>query len=354
MNVAFVLWGADRFGGMERRYIRLASKLINSFPEHSIYIFCNDNCFDQVLSFIPIQQKSKIITYVNGPCSNKFIRLNLALVSLRSKLKSKSINHIHLISNPGHLSLYILPFITFIQKKSMVMVDSTYDSNSAWSNTIAGDMSLLFYDSIDCISRQTYELSKRIFKINNLSKFKIAPCSFTESADKIPLKRIDQTEFDFVMIARFVDGKGYDLIEKSFDVLKKYKFKCFGSGPNPPKIPSEFIDYTENPIEVLLKSKIFLSLQPINNYPSQSLLEAALCKTTIIATDVGETRQFLNEDTAVLIVYDSSNLITAIRQLLENEDLRLKLSSAAFYAIKDNHTIERYSDYFKKSILNIK
>jgi glycosyltransferase involved in cell wall biosynthesis len=338
---------------MERRYVRLASKLINSYPEKLIYIFCNENCLDQVLSFIPIHQKSKIVTYTGRNSRNKFTRVNSTLIDLRRKLKFKSINHVHLISNPGHLSLYILPFIAFIKKKSMVMVDSAYDLNSSITNTIAGDISLFFYNSIDCISSQTYELSKCVFKGCNLSKFEIAPCSFTDSVDATHLNRTNPTEFDFVMIARFVDGKGYDLIEKSFEALKTYKFKCFGSGSKPPKIPSEFIDYTKNPMDVLLKSKIFLSLQPINNYPSQSVLEAALCKTTIIATDVGETRQFLNEDTAVLVEYDADKLTAAIKLLLENQDLREKLSSAAFVQIKENHTIEKYADYFSKSILNI-
>jgi glycosyltransferase involved in cell wall biosynthesis len=94
-------------------------------------------------------------------------------------------------------------------------------------------------------------------------------------------------------------------------------------------------------------------LQRVNNYPSQSILEAIACGAAIIATDVGETRNFLDDDCAILINLDVDELILAIKKLLSDEELRLSLAENARKKVLGNHSIERYSNYFCEDILSV-
>lgn len=350
MNIAFVLWGTDRFGGMERRYVRLASELMLSQSEFNVYIFCHRDAASQVRSFLPLNHHSRIVEFFAENSPNRFLRLNKLLFNLRWKLIDKSIDHLHLINNPGHLSFYILFFSSFIKKKSLVMADSTYETNSSLSNTFAGNLSLISYDAVDCLSRQTKNILVQKFFSMHGSKYRLAPCSFT---DLSKAQSFNERPIDLVMMARFVSGKGYELIEDAIQLIREYKLMCFGSGPRPPKISSELISFSENPFDILSKAKVFLSLQKVNNYPSQSLLEAVACGAAIIATDVGETRDFLDDDCAILINWDVGELISAIKKLLSNEELRLSLVENARKKVLEKHNIERYSIYFREDILSV-
>jgi glycosyltransferase involved in cell wall biosynthesis len=350
MNVAFILWGVDRFGGMERRYVRLASELMLSHSELNVFIFCHKDAANQVRSFLPSDHHSRVIEFIAQGTSNRFLRLNKLLFNLRRKLIDKSIHHLHLINNPGHLSFYILFFSGFIKRKSLVMADSTYETNSSLANTFSGNLSLFFYDRVDCLSGQTKNILIKKFYHLHFDKYHEAPCSFT---DLSKAQSANERSIDLVMMARFVSGKGYELIENALQSIQGYNLLCYGSGPCPPKIPSKLISFTENPFNVLSKTKVFLSLQRVNNYPSQSILEAIACGAAIIATDVGETRNFLDDDCAILINLDVDELILAIKKLLSDEELRLSLAENARKKVLGNHSIERYSNYFCEDILSV-
>jgi glycosyltransferase involved in cell wall biosynthesis len=350
MNVAFVLWGVDHFGGMERRYVRLASELMLSQSEFNVYIFCHRDAASQVRSFLPLEHHSRIVEFFAEGSSNRFLRLNKLLFNLRRKLIEKSIDHLHLINNPGHLSFYILFFSRFIKKKSLVMADSTYETNSSLTNTFAGNFSILSYDAVDCLSQQTKNILIQKFFSVHCRKYHLAPCSFT---DLSKAQSSNERSIDLVMMARFVPGKGYELIEEAIQSIREYKLMCFGSGSRPPKIPSHLISFSENPFDILSKAKVFLSLQKVNNYPSQSILEAVACGAAIIATDVGETRDFLDDDCAILINWDVNELISAIKKLLSNEELRLSLVENARKKVLINNNIERYSSYFREDVLSV-
>jgi glycosyltransferase involved in cell wall biosynthesis len=231
------------------------------------------------------------------------------------------------------------------------MADSTYEKNSSLTNTFAGNLSLICYDAVDCLSEQTKNiLIQKFFSVHS-KKYRLAPCSFT---DLSKAKSSNARSIDLVMMARFVSGKGYELIEDAVESIQEYKLMCFGSGPRPPKIPSDLISFSENPFDILSRAKVFLSLQRVNNYPSQSILEAVACGAAIIATDVGETRDFLDDDCAILINWDANELISAIKKLLSNEELRLSLVENARKKVLAKNTIERYSTYFREDILSVK
>ncbi|MBS4034554.1 MAG: glycosyltransferase family 4 protein [Ignavibacterium sp.] len=93
-------------------------------------------------------------------------------------------------------------------------------------------------------------------------------------------------------------------------------------------------------------ASVFVSIQTTNNYPSQSVLEAMGCGNAIIATDVGDTRMFINDKNGILIGLNINNLVNAIESLYLNKELSLRLGMNAYSYVRENHTIDKMADYY--------
>jgi glycosyltransferase involved in cell wall biosynthesis len=96
----------------------------------------------------------------------------------------------------------------------------------------------------------------------------------------------------------------------------------------------------------LRQSKIFISLQKDNNYPSQSLLEAMACENAIIASEVGETRKLVTEDEGILVTLSADKIADAIQSILTNPAECSRLSNNGRKKVLKDHTIEKFVDYF--------
>ncbi len=107
-----------------------------------------------------------------------------------------------------------------------------------------------------------------------------------------------------------------------------------------------FHGFHPNPIEILSDTSVFVSIQTTNNYPSQSVLEAMGCGNAIVATNVGDTRMFINEDNGILINLDVMELVNAIETLYLNKELRERLGKNAYSYVRKNHTIEKMAEYY--------
>ena len=92
--------------------------------------------------------------------------------------------------------------------------------------------------------------------------------------------------------------------------------------------------------------KFFLSLQEIENYPSQALLEAMASGCCVIASDVGETKKIITQNTGVLVDRNIEDIIVAIRRLSENWEMRTTLADAGHALVMRHHTIEKFYSYF--------
>lgn len=101
-----------------------------------------------------------------------------------------------------------------------------------------------------------------------------------------------------------------------------------------------------DPVNFLRVSKIFVSIQQANNYPSQSVLEAMACENVIIASDVGETRLLVTENEGVLVDLNAGAISDALIYLLQNEIQRDKMAKSARVKVLTEHTIDKYLSYF--------
>jgi glycosyltransferase involved in cell wall biosynthesis len=107
-----------------------------------------------------------------------------------------------------------------------------------------------------------------------------------------------------------------------------------------------FVDGTLEPWKYLRKSKVFVSIQQFNNYPSQSLIEAMACENAIIASDVGETRLLVTENEGILVGLNPQEIAEAIFKLFSTKGLIEKLGSNARKKVIKDHTVEKFAEYF--------
>ncbi|MFM7012634.1 MAG: glycosyltransferase [Betaproteobacteria bacterium] len=229
------------------------------------------------------------------------------------------------------------------------MANTTYDLESTTLERLFVRLNISKFHRIDCLSEQPKILLKRFFPRIKDERLRVAPCSFTDYSS---VRLSQQREIDIVTMARFVPGKGYDLLQELKEQISGFNLHCYGFGPLASDLTFAHVGHANDPFEVLGNAKIFLSLQRVNNYPSQSVLEAMASGCAIIATDVGETRKFLNEDCAILIPYEAKALAIAIDKLMNDETLRLRLGSRSREKVLRDFTVDRYAQYFMEEIID--
>jgi glycosyltransferase involved in cell wall biosynthesis len=70
------------------------------------------------------------------------------------------------------------------------------------------------------------------------------------------------------------------------------------------------------------------------------------CENAIIASDVGETRLLVTENEGILVDFNPQTIADAISKLFSTKGLIEKLGTNARKKVTENHTVEKYADYF--------
>jgi glycosyltransferase involved in cell wall biosynthesis len=213
---------------------------------------------------------------------------------------------------------------------------------------------------IDFLSEQVaVNLEKKIGKLNNEKKL-YSPNSFIDYARFYPVYPKKEI---ISFCARISSFKRLDILLDAIQILKVKNFNNFevsiiGEGPLLEELKN-FADQNDlknvifygglpNPEYLLQSSKIFVSVQPDNNYPSQSLLEAMACENAIIASDVGETRTLVTGNEGILVPLKAEKVAEAIQYLLEHSEECERMGRNARQKVLKEHTIEKFADYFLK------
>lgn len=322
-NVGILIFSGHSFGGIERRFARLAAYLIKK--GEPVHVYCTADA-EEVMRRIGIIIPDRSIYIFDYPSSGFWIfnKLNRIAGLIRLALHlwtAKPVRHMHLAMNPG----LIATLFSFLRFPYSISVVDTYFAFRPW----VFSRSVLYARFVDCLSETiACEVIRRLCGGKKLPPIKSGPCSFTDYSF---VKIADVRDIDVALIARQAPNKGHELLR---DAL--------GSSP-------DIIIHdcpTDDPFGVLGRTKVFVSLQKDENYPSQALLEAMASECAIIATDVGETRKLVDESCGILVPYDPSVLAEAIHTLLGDDSLRNRLGVAARKRVLQTHTIERYSEYF--------
>ena len=236
---------------------------------------------------------------------------------------------------------------------SVVSLDLRLTIGSRWGYPLYF-LALRKCDRIDALSEG---IRQSLFQ-NGLSESKVlvSPCSFTD----IRRYRPSPQKRDWVVFAgRFVLEKNPVLFLKAIprvlSVFPKALFFLLGEGPLQKEIEREAdrlgirerarVGFLPDVGSILSESKVFVSLQKHNNYPSQSLLEAMACENAVVATDRGETNRLVTPDLGILVEEDEEELASAVIKLLQNEPKRREMGKRARATVEKEHYIERFADH---------
>ncbi len=105
------------------------------------------------------------------------------------------------------------------------------------------------------------------------------------------------------------------------------------------------IGWRDHVEEVLAEALVFASLQSMDNYPSQALLEAMACGTAVVATDVGLTAILVDESVGHRVSPSPDAVAEGIIRLLADPDESVRLGVRARKRVMQDHSMATYLDY---------
>lgn len=370
------------FGGAERRFAYLFLQLQRM--KQDVCLITNESAYQKLEFVIPeIKEFQDNIFFpksysFTGSSLLKKIKLLQSIFFIKTVfyLLRSNIHHIHFPVNPSGYAFFmslLARWLGITISCSVVNSLKKEKSDFSWIQYHLWKGVLNRCKWIDFLSPSIQKNLLHIFGSNQplFNCATISPCSFSYVADmlfaksNIGLDTLPEKIIDVLFLSRFIKGKGIDLLLHAIKILDDKKLACefliAGFGPLEEEIKKITenlfhvkckILYAKNSIEVLQQSKIVLSIQQYENYPSQILLEAAACGTAVIATDVGDTRMICNENNSLLINSDPHILASAIETLIENTTLRNTLSQQLYKDVMENHSVENFSEYFVKNIMS--
>lgn len=224
---------------------------------------------------------------------------------------------------------------------------------------VAFDVAAVLADRIDCLYPSATESLQRRFPMCRVTT---TPCPGTLLDVFVPAEKKKVIAF----VSRWVEVKnvrlffdsvlaieedlyqaGYivQLCGKSSDgQMEEYIARRLASARHPEIIHCPgFI----KPETVLPEAELFLSLQDINNYPSQSLLEAISSGCYIIASDEGDTRRIVKPEFGTCCKLSVPSVAKSILEYLKisQEDKMKAVEAARSFALENFH-IETSAAYY--------
>lgn len=366
-RVALFVWGSARPGGAERRFLRLFAHLQQAGYDVLLY---TSNAGLNACRSLGIELNDRDVRVLTesraeGSRFRRYAALLKYIFELIRRIRADRVQHIHFGENPGPFSLMYGLFRRFGCPFSVSLVNSTRSYLRNRRQRLYVRAAVVNAKSIDCLSEQIRTDLISFVGVHYAHKCLVSPCSFTDARTVSASVDLRSRDIDIALVARMVPGKGHRLLRDALMAWEgvggeRLVVHVCGSGPIEPQVRYDFqslrtvdvqIYFEPRPLEVLSRTKIYVSLQEEENYPSQSLLEAMTCGCAIVATDVGLTRSLLNESCAMLVPCDAEPLALAIRTLIEDETLRQRLGLSAKRIVATQHTIERFASYFVREVL---
>jgi glycosyltransferase involved in cell wall biosynthesis len=252
-------------------------------------------------------------------------------------------------------------------KRKILFSLTNSNLNSGRSNKTVILLSSLLANALDVLDPDIFK------KINTLffwKKIFRTPNSFCDTQLFSPVP-FNQKKNWIVFLGRFTPVKQIEQIVKALPLIDEklkamgqhdVKFFLLGYGKFTAEINSLLesstyrslpltIRFEKEPQKILNASKVFLSLQLYNNYPSKSLLEAMAAGNIPLVTDVGQTRWLAKPDFSYYIPehFTKEELAEAITKVFSMNDMEWEQKmNRAREIVMHNHTLEKMKKYYEQ------
>ncbi len=273
-------------------------------------------------------------------------------------------NATHIISHGTNLTGYILP-TTLLKRKSKILLYQHHAykllrPNERWIL----DHSYFFCNSLILLTNQYYEDIANKFKkknrnfrvevLNNSVDYDLYHQAVKPTVTEIPV---------LGMHGRMVTGKHFNLLIRAVKQLRAegipVRLQLAGTGT----FLNDLIALTNSlGLSESVRFMGILSREGVANFLKQldlylmlteaeghnnCVLEAAAAGIPVIASDVDGVNAILqNDDTALLVPNDVNTIVIAIKKLLNNNELRMKIAARGQSQVKDVHNIDVYFQKF--------
>ena len=108
------------------------------------------------------------------------------------------------------------------------------------------------------------------------------------------------------------------------------------------------IGWRERVEDILPHALVFVSLQRMDNYPSQALLEAMACGCAVVATEVGQTWKLVDEHTGFRVAMKASAVADAVVWLLDNPEQAVKYGANGRDRVLKEQSLDTYLNYLQQ------
>jgi glycosyltransferase involved in cell wall biosynthesis len=365
-RTAIVLFSERRPGGTERRIARAYSVLEAKLP--GSFLVINRDLFDGLREHgVPVDQWPNVVVipgFRGSMQQNRLFRaifIVMAAATIRAVIRKYDLRTLHIALAWPYISL--LAAVGQRIRIGMSIVSNEIDMHYGWAvSKLVFRWFVRRCDFIDLLSPTIRDRFEKEFPPGpgRSARLTVAPCSFSDYGT---FRASAQKRNVVVSISRLIPIKNIDVFVRAVALLdaepnglpEDLRFKILGSGPLEAELRRLAADlavserilfgYAERPEEHFGESSVFVSLQNVTNYPSQSLIEAMACENAIVATDVGETWRLVDEKTGVRVRLEAGEVARAIRELFSDQVRMRELGRSARGRVVAEQTAERFVEY---------
>ncbi len=348
-----------KLGGAEKRLIGLWSHVVRQ-GRADMRLVINDTLLALLREAEEFADIDRFADKVVAVSADRLLRVRFASVLARLRAREpRAVFHLAMIG-PG-LALPVPG------KRTLYTLAAAHLSNFSFRGRLDVYRACLRSRRVDALDAGVADALARRLPVRR-SKITVTPGSFVD-LERYTAAPAREKKNRFVFLGTFIPNKQvYRLLEKLpaiHDALTakghrdlEYVFLGRDSAGLPSateiiarlqeRIPVRAF-YATSPAEVLRESKVFFSLQRLENYPSKALLEGMACGCLPIVTDVGKSRQVASEDFAWFVPgpFEAKDIAGAATEILalspEAFDERVALSRDF---LRRRFSIDTMTDYY--------
>lgn len=354
MKIALVICGQLRFGGAERRLIRILDEMGKSSNAVLIARGCSAGFLGESLSLAncSVLHFSKVVAVDSSS------RISGGVKVLRI-LKKLDVDVVH-VFDPGRFNAVLTVWAHFLNKKVLLTVANGlhFYGCIGGCNERLINFVLSKVDALDVLYPDQLEHYSE--KVSRNCLVGATPGTFTDLETYHPSAK----EKTFVFIAGQLDKqKNPQLMIDAAKLCQQalrangYKVLICGCCKEEERIRRQIrncqlgdivtmLGYVDTST-VLPRAEVLCSLQVVNNYPSQAIAEAVAAGCFVIATRTGETYRMLDPSFSEMIGLSPSELARAMESFMRLPDDQKKRyrNSARAYA-EEHFSIGPSAEYF--------